>query len=106
MRDRRYSNTALAASFRKSLPKRMRRPKRKDGEGTVKSNGYIQIQVNDRLTYEHIYLAERALGKRLSRGMRVHHMNENKQDNYTPFNLVICPNEFYHRLLHKRMKER
>jgi hypothetical protein len=31
-------------------------------------------------------------------------MNENRSDNHTPFNLVICPNEHYHQYLHRRMK--
>jgi hypothetical protein len=32
-------------------------------------------------------------------------MNGNPLDNDTPFNLVICPDQSYHMLLHKRAKE-
>lgn len=68
------------------------------------SQGYISIQVDGAPVHEHVYLAEKALGRRLPHGAQVHHMNENRSDNYTYFNLVICPNQMYHALLHKRMK--
>lgn len=67
--------------------------------------GYIMVKQDGRLTYEHIVLAEKALGKPLPKGAIVHHMNQNRSDNYTPFNLVICPSQEYHLLLHRRMEE-
>lgn len=51
--------------------------------------------------YEHIVVAERALGKRLPKDAVVHHVNGNKLDN-RPENLVICESQAYHRLLHER----
>jgi hypothetical protein len=77
--------------------------------GTVRSkgskSGYINvIDDNGFWTLEHIYLAEKALGRRLPSGVQVHHMNGNRADNYTPFNLVICPDQKYHALLHKRAR--
>lgn len=49
----------------------------------------------------HILMAEKAIGKSLPYGAMVHHVNENPKDN-RPTNLVICPNQSYHKLLHRR----
>lgn len=75
------------------------------GSGTLNGGGYRLIYVDGKQVLEHVYLAEKALGKKLPRGAVVHHMNEQPSDNYTPFNLVVCPNQMYHMLLHKRMRE-
>jgi hypothetical protein len=68
------------------------------------SSGYISIQIDGAPVHEHVYLAEKALGRRLPPGTQVHHMNKNRADNYTYFNLVVCPDQKYHALLHKRMR--
>jgi len=52
--------------------------------------------------YEHVVIAERALGRYLPDGVEVHHFNEDKTDNAGP-NLIVCPDHKYHRLLHVRM---
>lgn len=75
------------------------------GSGTIDRSGYKIIYVDGNRIFEHVWLAERALGKKLPKCAVVHHMNEIKTDNYTPLNLVICPNQLYHMLLHKRMIE-
>lgn len=78
----------------------------KAGTGrTINSKGYVTIWRDGKAYQEHVYLAEKALGKKLPVGAQVHHMNENKADNFTPFNLIICPDQAYHILLHKRMKD-
>ena len=78
--------------------------RRENGTGNVNAAGYIDVRAPDgRRTYEHIVVAERALGKRLPPGAVVHHVNEVKSDN-APTNLVICPDEAYHRLIHRRMR--
>lgn len=53
--------------------------------------------------YEHVLVAEKALGRYLPDGVEVHHVNEIKHDNRGS-NLVICEDQAYHRLLHKRMR--
>ena len=80
--------------------------RRRNGEGCVEPSGYIQYRAaNGRKgKREHVLVAERALGKPLPKGAVVHHVNGIKSDN-RPQNLVICPNEDYHRLLHKRQRE-
>lgn len=53
--------------------------------------------------FEHVIIAERALGKSLPKKAVVHHVNESPSDN-SPTNLVICPDQRYHLLLHVRMR--
>jgi hypothetical protein len=48
---------------------------------------------------EHILIAERALGKPLDRKHPIHHPTHNRFDNTS---LVICEDDNYHQLLHKR----
>lgn len=54
-----------------------------------------------RLMFEHVMLAERAIGKSLPKGAVVHHVNGDRGDN-SPENLVVCENQTYHFLLHRR----
>lgn len=77
--------------------------RRENGTGWM-AKRYLQVSVNGRRTYEHIVVAERVLGRRLPSGAVVHHVNLDTHDN-RPCNLVICPNEAYHRLLHKRLRD-
>lgn len=50
----------------------------------------------------HRVLAEKALGKPLPAGAVVHHLDGNPRNNANT-NLVICPDENYHNLLHIRL---
>lgn len=77
--------------------------KRADGEGAINSQGYVQYSRKGLLQYGHREIAERALGKPLPKLAQVHHVDENPSNNESS-NLVICPSQSYHRLLHKRMK--
>jgi hypothetical protein len=53
--------------------------------------------------FEHILIAEKALGHYLPDGAVVHHLNEINTDN-RPENLVICPSSAYHNLIHQRTR--
>lgn len=48
-------------------------------------------------------IAEKALGKILPLGAVVHHFNERKDDDSNP-NLIICHDENYHKLIHVRTR--
>lgn len=67
----------------------------------AKGSQRYRLTTNDK--YEHILIAERALGKPLPKGAEVHHVNEDKRNN-RPSNLVICQDRAYHALLHRRAR--
>lgn len=68
------------------------------------ATGYVMVFQGDKLEYEHRVLAEKALGKPLPPKAIIHHTGA-RDDNYGFCKLVICPNQEYHLLLHKRMEE-
>jgi hypothetical protein len=50
---------------------------------------------------DHSLKAARAIGRPLKNEERVHHVDGNGKNN-RPHNLVVCPSEEYHKLLHSR----
>lgn len=64
------------------------------GHPRANSGGYV---------FEHILIAERALGKPLPVNVPVHHHDMDGTNNANA-NLVICNSGGYHRILHQRMK--
>jgi hypothetical protein len=73
------------------------------GNRTLDKRGYVLVQIGPRKRqYEHILVAERALGRKLKRGEVVHHINCIRRDNRRA-NLLICSIS-YHVALHARMR--
>ena len=72
----------------------------------VDSTGYEILNWKDRqgnsIRY-HTVLAEKVLGHSLPKGAMVHHADENPLNNENS-NLVICPSQGYHKLLHQRIR--
>ena len=73
-----------------------------NGKGSYRG-GYHLVMKNGDRTPTHIRLAEKAIGKKLPSCVVVHHSNGDRTDN-RPENLVVCPNQAYHVLLHQRMR--
>lgn len=69
---------------------------RLNGDGYLQG-GYRGTQVQGKRVFEHVSVAERALGHSLPAGAVVHHANGIKTDNRGA-NLVICQSKSYHNL--------
>lgn len=90
--------------FKEGLPLINDRINRPRGTGTFDTRGYIVIQDCGVMKFEHRMIVEKAMGKPLPDYAIVHHLNEIKSDNRNR-NLVVCPSDAYHKLLHRRAKE-
>lgn len=73
-----------------------------NGDGFYES-GYKGHQINGVKKFEHVAIAEKALGRPLPAGAVVHHADQNRKNN-VPSNLVICPDRAYHVLVHQRLR--
>ena len=74
---------------------------RRRGTGHVREDGYHRFATESGLKYAHRLVAEVAIGRELKRKEIVHHIDGNPENN-APDNLVLCPSQAYHKLLHKR----
>lgn len=83
---------------------------RLDGYRRVHLSGYYGHPRADKKgrVYEHLIIAEKALGRPVPLGVEVHHVDGNPLNNEPPKgkpgNLVICQDHKYHQLLHYRTK--
>jgi hypothetical protein len=75
----------------------------KRGSGGKHSGGYRTVCIDGEQRLEHVVIAERALGRPLPPGAVVHHFNEIKSDNRNR-NLIVCQDEAFHKLLHRRQR--
>jgi hypothetical protein len=78
------------------------RKKAKHGSGWI-AFGYQFHTVNGKPKRWHVHLAEQAIGHELPPNAVVHHVDGDKMNNINS-NLVVCPSESYHRLLHIRTR--
>ena len=77
--------------------------RRSNGTGTITKSGHISIFHKGKFQYEHIIKAEKALGKKLPKKSQVHHVDCDPANNANT-NLVICADQTYHWLLHRRTR--
>jgi hypothetical protein len=77
------------------------------GGRSISSHGYVLVKVDESkysiiangYAYEHKYIMEKTLGRKLIKGEIVHHANHNRQDNRIE-NLMLCDfsnHKFMHR---------
>lgn len=75
------------------------------GTGRSASHGYVRVVVErgvgGRVRGEHVLVAEGVFGKPLPKQAVVHHVDENRANN-VPSNLVVCQDQAYHKLIHRR----
>jgi hypothetical protein len=77
-----------------------------NGSGSQTGGYKTTYDDKGRLRYEHIIIAEKALGKPLPPGAVVHHVTQDRMDNHGPFKLVVCPDQAYHMKIHQLMREK
>lgn len=70
---------------------------------TPEGNGYFKVRRAGKQVREHVAVVEAVLGKPLPKGAVVHHANGDRSKNENS-NLVVCPDDAYHFLLHQRMR--
>lgn len=70
---------------------------------TPEGNGYFKVRRDGKQVREHVAVAEDAIGHPLPAGALVHHFDLDRSNN-APTNLVVCPDDAYHLLLHRRQR--
>lgn len=73
------------------------------GSTVIDHDGYRRVKVmpgSGRWLPEHVLVAERALGRKLTRAEVVHHINGDRADNRTE-NLYVCRDRSHHNEVHR-----
>ena len=107
-----YPSQKRITCGRKCRDRYTARPKRfdswRDKKALLTVKGRMMITWrNNGITYkkyEHVAVAEAALGRTLPPGAEVHHVDGDPTNN-APSNLVICQDHKYHSLLHARANQ-
>jgi hypothetical protein len=99
-RKRGYCRNCYARFLRHGSPELRQAP---DGSGTLMNTGYRRVRVPGGRLLQHRLVAERVLGRPLPPDAVVHHVDGDRANN-APSNLVVCPSEKYHQLLHIRAR--
>jgi hypothetical protein len=76
------------------------------GKGYTRKDGYLVLTGGRRASQKilaHVMAAEKAVGGPLPEGAVVHHVDGNPSNNANS-NLVVCPDQAYHILLHVRTR--
>lgn len=66
-------------------------------------SGYIRRSRDSAMKLEHVFIVEKILGYELPTGVQVHHFDGDGTNN-SNHNLVVCPSQEYHSLLHCRQR--
>lgn len=72
-------------------------------KGWINSKGYREIRIDGRKVKEHRYVMEQHIGRPLTRGEEVHHLNRDKTDNRIENLQLMTATE--HALLHNSRRE-
>ena len=72
-----------------------------DTDMLIDNNGYVRHRKGNK--YVHRVIVEIVLNRQLLKPECIHHIDYNRKNN-SPTNLVVCPNQSYHMLLHARQR--
>lgn len=89
----------------KELQKRIKHPSGREHPrwkgGTKRKDGYILISVNGKRKFEHRYIMEEYIGRKLEYDETIHHIDGNRSNNHLP-NLSIEPRSLHGKMHRER----